>query len=201
MSLIFIKILESFHFSMKTAITIGNCQNTIFTVMKTLKSIHSFGLLVPVWFGMLTACGQPSIESTLDRLNRESVPYISVDELNSSSDQVLLDARTLAEYEVSHLKDAFWAGHKKFDIRKIKAAYPDKNTPLVVYCSVGVRSENVGEELIETGYTDVKNLYGGIFEWKNKDYPVYTPEGHPTEKVHAFSRRWGKLLHNAEKIY
>lgn len=169
--------------------------------MKTLKSIRSYGLFVPVWFGMLTACGQPSIESTLARLNRESVPYISVEELNSSADQVLLDARTLAEYEVSHLKDAFWAGYKKFDIGKIKAAYPDKNTPLVVYCSVGVRSENVGEELIEAGYTDVKNLYGGIFEWKNKDYPVYTQKGHPTEKVHAFSRRWGKLLHNAEKIY
>ena len=176
-------------------------QNIIFTLMRIRKNFTSVGLVLPLLIGMLSACGQPSIDTALKRLNRETVPYITVDELNSSADQLLLDARTSAEFEVSHLKGAFWAGYKKFDIRKIKSAYPDKDTPIVVYCSVGVRSENVGEELLAAGYTDVKNLYGGIFEWKNKGYPVYSQDGHPTEKVHAFNRRWGKLLHNAEKIY
>jgi len=169
--------------------------------MRLRKNFTSVGLVLPLWIGLISSCGQPSIESALKRLNRESVPYISVDALYETTEQALLDTRSLAEYEVSHLKGAFWAGYKKFDIDKIQKTYPDKNTPLVVYCSVGVRSENIGEKLLEAGYTDVKNLYGGIFEWKNKDYPVYTQNGHPTEKVHAFNRRWGKLLHNAEKIY
>ncbi|MBT8235694.1 MAG: rhodanese-like domain-containing protein [Bacteroidia bacterium] len=150
---------------------------------------------------MLSACGQPSIESTLERLNRESVPYISAEELNSTTGQILLDTRSKDEYEVSHLQGAKWVGYKKFDIDEVLEAYPDKNTPMVVYCSVGVRSENIGEKLQNAGYTDVKNLYGGIFEWKNKDFLVYTPEGNSTEKVHVYGRRWGRLLHNAEKIY
>jgi len=179
----------------------GSTQYTIFTLMKTLKRISSFGLFVPVWFGMLTACGQPSMETTLARLNHESVPYISVDELNSSRDKVLLDTRSLSEFEVSHLQKAFWVGYKKFDLGRIQEAYPEKNTSMVVYCSVGVRSENIGEKLLEAGYTDVKNLYGGIFQWKNSGYTVYATDGNPTEKVHAYNRRWGKLLHNGEKIY
>jgi len=150
---------------------------------------------------MLAACGQVSIETTLERLNRESVPYISVEELSSSQGLVLLDTRSLDEYEVSHLQGADWVGYKKFELDKVQESYPDKNTPLVVYCSVGVRSENIGEKLLEAGYTDIKNLYGGIFEWKNKDFLVYTPEGNSTEKVHAYGRRWGRFLHNAEKIY
>ena len=169
--------------------------------MKSFKRAKSIGFFFPVWFGMLAACGQPSIESTLARLNRESVPYISVEELNSTNGQVSLDTRTKDEYIVSHLQGAEWVGYKKFDIRKVQEAYPDKNTPMVVYCSVGVRSENIGEKLLKAGYTDVKNLYGGIFEWKNKDFLVYTPEGKTTEKVHAYGRRWGRLLQNAEKVY
>ena len=169
--------------------------------MKSLRSLNSIGLLLPVWFGLLTACGQPNIESTLERLNRESVPYISSEELSSSSGLVLLDTRSLAEYEVSHLQGAKWVGYKKFDIDEVLKTYPDKNTPMVVYCSVGVRSENIGEKLQNAGYTEIKNLYGGIFEWKNKNFLVYTPEGKSTEKVHAYGRRWGRLLHNAEKIY
>ncbi len=169
--------------------------------MKSLKRVNSIGLLFPVWFGMLAACGQASIETTLERLNRESVPYISVEELSSSQGLVLLDTRSLDEYQVSHLQGAAWVGYKKFDIDKVQEAYPDKNTPIVVYCSVGVRSENIGEKLLKAGYTDVKNLYGGIFRWKNKDFLVYTPEGKATEKVHAYGRRWGRLLNNAEKIY
>ncbi len=169
--------------------------------MKSLRSLNSIGLLLPVWFGLLTACGQPNIESTLERLNRESVPYISSEELSSSQGLVLLDTRSLTEYEVSHLQGAKWVGYKKFDIDEVLKTYPDKNTPMVVYCSVGVRSENIGEKLQNAGYTEIKNLYGGIFEWKNKNFLVYTPEGKSTEKVHAYGRRWGRLLHNAEKIY
>ena len=39
---------------------------------------------------------------------------------------------------------------------------------IIVYCSIGVRSEDIGEKLKELGYTKILNLYGGIFDWKNK---------------------------------
>ena len=54
---------------------------------------------------------------------------------------------------------------------------------------------------MQAGYSNVKNLYGGIFEWKNEGHPVYDSEGKETEKVHAFSKHWGKLLKEGKKVY
>lgn len=176
-------------------------QNSIFIPMPGLWIIDK----KPVFFSLLlivfAACGQATIEETLQRYNKESVPYISANDVSGNADLVLLDTRKKEEFEVSHLPNATWVGYRGFKLEKIMQAYPDKKTPFVVYCSVGVRSENIGEKLLEAGYSGVKNLYGGIFEWKNKGFPVYTTAGEQTEQVHAYNRRWGRLLKNAEKIY
>lgn len=144
---------------------------------------------------------QKTIESTLEKFNSNSVSYISINELKSSKDLILLDTRNKEEYKVSKIKGAIWVGHKKFSIDSLIKIFPNKNTPIVVYCSIGVRSEDIGEKLVETGYSNVRNLYGGIFEWKNQGNPVFNSQNDRTEKVHAFSKHWGKLLTNAEKIY
>ncbi|MCE2613210.1 rhodanese-like domain-containing protein [Flavobacteriaceae bacterium D16] len=152
--------------------------------------------------GLMASCpGQQNIEEMLDLYNKESVPYIQVSELAKEGELTLLDTRESEEFKVSHLENAKWVGYDQFDIDLFLSRYPDKNKPLVVYCSIGVRSEDIGEQLLEAGYTNVQNLYGGIFEWKNKGYPVVDTQEEITEKVHAYSKYWGKLLTNAEKVY
>ena len=123
------------------------------------------------------------------------------DKLAVGNQFLLLDTRDKREFAVSHLAKAIWVGNRKFDTDQITSVIPSKNTPIVVYCSIGVRSEKVGEKLIEKGYIEVYNLYGGIFQWKNKDYPVYDPIGKETDRVHAYNRHWGKMLDNATKVY
>ena len=59
-----------------------------------------------------------------------------------------------------------------------------------MYCSLGIRSETVGEKLKAAGYTNVYNLYGGIFEWKNKDFTVLDAEEKETNEVHTFNKYW-----------
>ncbi len=157
-------------------------------------------LLLPFLF-LSYMQAQKTVEETLEKYNSGTVPYISTRALAASDQYALLDSRTWEEYQVSHLQDAVWVGHASFDIDRVTRAFPDKNTPLVVYCSVGVRSEDIGEKLLDAGYTQVKNLYGGIFEWKNQGHRVFDPEGNATSKVHAFSKHWGKLLTNADKVY
>ncbi|MEL6718853.1 MAG: rhodanese-like domain-containing protein, partial [Bacteroidota bacterium] len=68
------------------------------------------------------------------------------------------------------------------------------------YCSVGYRSEKISEQLLEAGFKDVSNLYGGIFEWKNQDHEVVDEKG-ATEKVHAYDRVWGFWLKEGKKVY
>ena len=145
---------------------------------------------------------QKSIPEVIKRFNKNSVKYIKVEELKTQLDSVtLLDAREISEYNVSHIKNAQFIGYKKFDEKEVEELIPNKDEKIVVYCSLGVRSENIGEKLIKLGYTNVQNLYGGIFEWKNKENQVVDNENKITEKVHAFSKHWGSYLNKGIKIY
>lgn len=144
---------------------------------------------------------QNKMDKAIKKWNKESVPYIQVEELEKLDDVLLLDTRKVEEFSVSHIKNALWVGHKEFELDSITERIEDKDKKIVVYCSIGVRSEDIGEKLLDAGYSNVQNLYGGIFEWKNKGYTVYDIEENETEKIHAFNKHWGKLLKNGDKVF
>jgi len=145
---------------------------------------------------------QKSVEDLLKQYNKNLVPYITAEELAMpKTDVILLDSREQNEFEISHLKNAINVGYNEFDPSNISEFIEDKDQAIVVYCSLGIRSETVANKLKEAGYTNVQNLYGGIFEWKNKDFEVYNSEEKATDSVHAFSKLWGKWLNNGIKVY
>src|SRR4026207_1873571 len=67
---------------------------------------------------------------------------------------VLLDARTGAEYGVSHLPGALRMDPYRPDLR-VLARFP-KDTPIVVYSSAGYRGARVTQWLAEAGYPPVQ---------------------------------------------
>lgn len=141
-----------------------------------------------------------SFDILLRKMIKKTVPIIMVPELVKKSEKViLLDARELNEYKVSHLKNATHIGYKEFDERLL--AKVDKNEEIIVYCSIGVRSEKIGEKLQSMGFKNVKNLYGSIFEWVNQGNPVYDMNNQITTKVHAYDKKWGVWLKKGEKVY
>ncbi|MCF4100840.1 rhodanese-like domain-containing protein [Gillisia sp. M10.2A] len=162
-------------------------------------------LLFLIFFLNLTVGqAQSSIEKILSKYNSHSTPYISVEELkmlHSDANVVVLDAREEEEFEVSHLKKALFVGYSTFSTKEISHLITNKSALIVVYCSLGIRSETISEKLKNAGYTNIRNLYGGIFEWKNKGYAVFDANGKETEKIHAFSKHWSKYLTNGEKVY
>lgn len=135
----------------------------------------------------------------LSAMLAHSVPEIDVDSLEENATMTLLDARAYREFEVSHIAAATWVGYDDFDLSRV--AHLDKSQPLVVYCSVGYRSEKITEQLISAGFTNVSNLYGGIFEWVNHGNPLVDESGQPTEKIHAYSKSWGVWLNKGKKVY
>lgn len=164
-------------------------------------------LLVAILFTFLSySTSLAQVESRtfnvlLKTMLKETVPTISVDELSSkkTDDMVFLDARERGEYNVSHLKNAKWIGFEDFELKRLNGI--DKKAEIVIYCSIGVRSEKIGERLLAEGYINVKNLYGSIFEWVNQGNTVYDMADKPTKKVHAYSRKWGVWLNEGEKVY
>lgn len=125
---------------------------------------------------------------------------MSVTDLERKADNfVLLDTREKAEYKVSHLENAQWVGYDTFDKKRLKDI--PKDQPIVVYCSIGYRSERIGEQLLKMGYEEVYNLNGGIFEWVNQDQELVESKDKATDKVHAYSKSWGVWLDKGEKVY
>lgn len=134
--------------------------------------------------------------NTLER----TVPFISPEKLlKNYNNYTVLDIREPQEYKVSHLKNSIFISYKDFDINKTIQALP-KNKPIVVYCSIGYRSEKIGELLIQKGYT-VYNLYGGIFNWVNKSQPIVDGYNKPTSNIHPYNKKWAIWLTNGIKVY
>lgn len=105
---------------------------------------------------------------------------------------VLLDVRTPAEYEVSHLEGARQVDPKA-DAESAARGIA-KDAPIVTYCSVGYRSGEMAERLQAAGYTRVQNLEGSIFQWANERRPLVRGEGERVTQVHAYGAVWGRLL-------
>ena len=162
--------------------------------MKSLLNIFLFLFL-------LLGQAQNTIAKSIEKYNSNSVSYIHVKDLQNTENIVLLDARKKEEYNISHLKNAIWVGYETYEQKYVSSKFPYKNVPIIVYCSIGVRSEDIGEKLKKAGYTNVKNLYGGIFDWKNKKGTIYNNKGVKTDSIHAFSKQWGKLITNGIKVY
>jgi len=96
------------------------------------------------------------LEDLLDHTVPEILPH------QVHSDLIFLDARERNEYEVSAIAKSTWVGYTDFDIQRLGGA--NKKDSIIVYCSVGYRSEKIAEQLIEAGYENVFNLYGGLFQ-------------------------------------
>ncbi len=144
------------------------------------------------------------VESTtynlmLKTLLSHNVPEVGVAEAHKDTLAVFIDAREIKEFQVSHIKNAVWCGYDDFDLKRVE--HIPKNQKIIVYCSVGYRSEKISEKLISAGYDNISNMYGGIFEWKNRDYPLVDERGKVTDKIHAYSRTWGIWVNKGEKVY
>ena len=167
-----------------------------------LKLKMKYILYFITFFMIASADAQTALDSLLQKENQETIPYITVEELAKKENIILLDSREKVEYETSHIENAVCVGYDKFKLKKVKKLLPkDKNTPIVVYCSLGIRSEDVAEKIKKAGYKNVYNLYGGIFEWKNQDQTVVDQKGEATENVHTFNEDWSIWLKKGVKIY
>ena len=89
--------------------------------------------------------------------------------IDQRKDLYLLDVRTLGEYQQVRIN-----GAQLIPIGQLvkRLAEVPKNRPVLVYCAVGSRSAQVVNYLARKGYPELYNLYGGIYSWAQKGYPV-----------------------------
>lgn len=110
-----------------------------------------------------------------------------------------LDTREQTEFDVSHIQHARCVGYKDFNLNRVK--HIPKDAQIIVYCSIGARSQNVGEKLKAAGYTNIKNLYGGFFHWSNLGYTKYNKKHQKTDRIHGYSKEWSKWIYKGTVVY
>ncbi|MDF2158442.1 rhodanese-like domain-containing protein [Algoriphagus sp. CAU 1675] len=137
-------------------------------------------------------------KALLMTLYENDFPVLKPIEITDLDKFNVLDAREEEEFKVSHLPGATWVGFDTFSMKNVESL--DKEKPVLIYCTVGARSQEIGKRLREAGFKQVFNLYGGIIEWSNQGRTLES-DGKPTTKVHTYSKSWGIWLTKGEKVY
>ena len=87
----------------------------------------------------------------------------AVEMMAQESNYIILDVRTLEEYESGHIPGAICVPNETIfqsDIPEL----PDKDQLILVYCRSGNRSKQASAKLAMLGYTSIVE-FGGIHSW------------------------------------
>jgi molybdopterin/thiamine biosynthesis adenylyltransferase/rhodanese-related sulfurtransferase len=122
---------------------------------------------------------------------REEIDEISTIEahgrLSAPDGPLFIDVREPDEWDEGHIPGAIYTGRGRLE-QRIEGLVPDKDRPLVVYCSAGSRSAFSTKVLAEMGYTDVVNLEGGFSDWKRNGFEITIPRALSSEQRARYSR-------------
>lgn len=142
-------------------------------------------------------CRDPLFDKMVSTLIKKSIPLIDADSiLKNPGAYVLFDVREREEFEVSHIPGARHLGYNSPSLELLDELKKDQ--PIALYCSVGYRSEKMGERLRGRGFEKVYNVYGSVFEWANRGYTLSDLRGHSTKEIHGYSTTWGLWIKNRE---
>jgi len=104
---------------------------------------------------------------------KNKAPYIEPEELKTLLEQeavILIDARNKYESRVGRFKGAITPNMDVFTgwpevVNNLK---PFKDKLIVTYCTGGIRCEKASAYMVEQGFTNVKQLHGGIIGYGNE---------------------------------
>jgi rhodanese-related sulfurtransferase len=87
---------------------------------------------------------------------------------------ILIDVREEYEFEMARLGGSVHVARGNLEM-VVEHEYPDRKTPIVVYCSRGDRSALAALTLKQLGYRHVASIDGGLHAWREKGLPVVIP--------------------------
>lgn len=137
----------------------------------------------------------PRVERAV-RSEFDDVDHITTSEAaKRASEFVWVDSREAKEFAVSHIPGAVRIDPDlEGNALDRELAKLDASKPVIVYCSVGVRSSRLARRISRSRGGDVRNLEGGIFAWTMENRPLIDNNGQRVTKSHGYNKEWGALL-------
>ena len=118
----------------------------------------------------------------------EAYKMVTSNALVSSDEVFILDVRTPAEYNYTHIEGAKLIPLRNvplhdhvnlsderllaWHIKNNKDLPKNKDSKILVYCFSGKRSAVASQMLVQSGYKRVHNMQSGITEWVNARHPI-----------------------------
>jgi sulfur-carrier protein adenylyltransferase/sulfurtransferase len=123
------------------------------------------------------------IKAEIDEVDAQTAREL----LDGSEPPLLVDVRRRDEWDEGHIPGAIHIPRGSLESRIEKAA-PDREQPVVVYCSAGERSAFAARTLGELGYEDVSSLAGGFTDWKRNGFPTQVDRALDSQRRTRYSR-------------
>lgn len=89
----------------------------------------------------------------------------------AETETVWIDVRSAVEHKLDHIDGDIRVSHIDI-VEKVSELFPDKTTPIGLYCRSGGRAGKALQALNEVGYNNVQNV-GGI-DAARKERGIYT---------------------------
>ena len=87
----------------------------------------------------------------------------AVEMMESESGYIILDVRTVEEFNERHIPGAICVPNESIGAEPIEEL-PQKDQLILVYCRSGRRSKEAAEKLSAMGYSNIYE-FGGILDW------------------------------------
>lgn len=98
---------------------------------------------------------------------KSNIQYVSMEEVKTimkeNENYVILDVRTIEEYNEGHIPHAICIPNETIDSKVIQQL-PDKEQLILIYCRSGNRSKQAAQKLHNLGYINLVE-FGGIIDW------------------------------------
>lgn len=134
--------------------------------MNRLRNGSFLLLLVVLW----NSCGNTHVNENEHQRVHKLTAQEFANQIEKLQDIQLLDIRTPQEFDKGHIEGAInvdWNGSGFEE----QIALLEKDSPVFVYCLSGGRSKHAVEKLVESGFTQIYELPGGIMEWRANKLP------------------------------
>ena len=102
-------------------------------------------------------------ETTMKNTYEQITPAEAKGIMDSEHNYIILDVRTEEEFAEGHIAGAILIPDYEITERA-EGILSDKGHQILVYCRSGRRSKNAASQLVELGYSNVKE-FGGIIDW------------------------------------
>lgn len=129
----------------------------------------------------------PKTLSDFIQAARQRIEEISADDLADLQDDnpalLLIDTREPYEFAVRHIPGAMLiprgvleSAADPHNARRVEALHTARERTVVLYCDTGARSALGTSVLQDMGFSDVRNLAGGLKLWEAEDYDIESGE-------------------------